>query len=92
MKMLVVGVSKHKGDYEGTPYDFVKIYALAPMEQNENRKGSTAVEIRAVPDVFASFNNVELPITGKHFDVTTELRALGGGNARETITGVLPIK
>jgi len=87
MKLFVLGGSKHKGEYEGIKYDYSKIYVPAPMEQSEIKKGQAGVDMRAVPEVFEQIEkmNFAQPV---FCEVDTELRALGGGNARETVVSI----
>jgi len=91
MKVYVSGCSKHKGDYEGNAYDYSKIYTTVPMQQGENKKGSAGVDLRCEPHVFDILKaaNFKVPIA---CDVETELRALGGGNAKETVVNVTILK
>lgn len=91
MKIIVLGVSKHKGEYEGRSYDYSKIYTFAPMEQSEEKKGSAGVDMRALPQVFDAIKGADFA-RGLSCEVTTELRALGGSNARETVVSVVPVK
>jgi len=61
------------------------------MEQTEERIGQAGVDMRAVPEVFDQVKKFDFskPLM---CEVQTELRALGGGNARETVVSVSLIK
>ena len=90
MKLILFGTSKHKGEYEGRAYDYAKIYTFAPMEQTDEKKGSAGVDMRCTPNVFDQLSKVSFD-NGVVCEVTTELRALGGSNARETVVSVQPV-
>lgn len=90
MKLLVMGGSKHKGEYEGVKYDYSKIYVPAPLEQTDVKRGQAGVDMRCIPEVFETIQTLDFkqPIP---CEVETELRALGGGNARETVVSLKPL-
>lgn len=91
MKINISGCSKHKGEYEGVHYDYAKIYTLVPMAQSDLKKGSAGVDLRCEPHIYDTLRNenFKTPIL---CEVETELRALGGGNAKETVVKVTVIK
>lgn len=87
MKVLVLGASKHQGEFEGNKFDFSKLYVVAEREQSEISRGSSGVDLRAIPEVFDIAKNFDY--TRPVFcEVDTALRALGGGNSRETVINI----
>ena len=68
-------------------YDYSKIYVPALLEQSDEKKGSAGVDMRGTPDVFQQCSGFDFksPVM---CEVETELRALGGGAARETVVSV----
>lgn len=91
MKVVALGASKHKGNYEGVDYDYSKIYLTAPREQTDISRGSSGVDMRAIPEVFEQARRIDFsqPVI---CELETELRALGGGNSRETVVSIKPLK
>ena len=92
MKILVLGCSKHKGEYEGTPYDYSKIYCIARREESEKSHGKAGIDMRALPEVYSKASAIDYG-NGRLCEVETEMVALGGGNARETVVSItaLPV-
>ncbi|PHS69866.1 MAG: hypothetical protein COB22_08655 [Cycloclasticus sp.] len=91
MKIYATGVSLHKGEYEGNNYNFCKLYAVVPMQQSDTKKGSAGIDVRCEPQVYDVLKNSNFS-TPVEIDCVTEMRALGGGNAKETIVKVTILK
>jgi len=91
MNLLILGGSKHQGEFEGRAYDFSKIFTIAPMEQSSEKLGSAGVDMRGTPEVFNQLAGIDFSQPVK-CEVQTELRAMGGGKAQETVVSVRPIK
>lgn len=95
MKLLITGCSKHKGTFDDAgreiKFDFARIYTIASMQQSDDKKGSAGVDMRCESHVFDSLKNENFkdPVL---CEVETDLRAIGGGKAKETVVSVKPIK
>jgi len=91
MKMLVLGVSLHQGEYEGNKYDYMKVYMVARQQQSDERKGSAGIDMRADSSLFQQASKIDFkqPL---FCDLETEMQATGGGNMKETIVNITPCK
>lgn len=60
--MLVVGLARRKGDYQGTPYDNMMIYALRPADESKGEQGQIAEVIKIKYENYSALIDVGVTI------------------------------
>lgn len=86
---IVAGTSRHKGEYNGNPYDYCKVYLLARMDpMNKNMVGYQTIEFRAPPELWEKLKTIS-PM--KEYDVNIETIARGKGESTQLVTGITPV-
>lgn len=60
--LTVTGISLHQGTFDGTAYDYAKLYVLAPMEDKQgNKKGMNIVEYRSDSSLYQKLKQHDYP-------------------------------
>lgn len=91
MKMLVTGWKHSKGEFNGNNYNYVTIYCVSKMAQNENQRGSAGIDMRGEPELIEKLRKIEF--TGAiPCEIETEARATGKGQFVETVVNIAPIQ
>lgn len=88
--MTVTGWKHSKGEMDNRPYNFVTIYCVAKMEQNDTQRGSAGVDLRGDPELVDQLKKINLsePVV---CDVEIEQRAKGKGVVVQTVTRIEPV-
>lgn len=88
----LLGASEHKGDFDGRPYAYSRLYVLSPLDAtNPARLGFGVVEYRCPIELFGDLrgrvNGSELsfPVLA---EVDVEMMAVGKGDSKLSITQV----
>lgn len=63
-EFVVLGMKRGKGDYEGTPYDYTRIYVVMDTSQNSgNEKGmNVSVHKLGTNEEFGKYAHLQFPI------------------------------
>ncbi len=90
MKMKILGYKHSKGNFEGTEYNYVKLFSIARLETKEIQQGGAGVDMRGIPELLPVLRKQDLWNGGQgvEFDVVTEAIAKGGGNTQEMVVGL----
>jgi len=87
-KYQVLGVSRHKGEFEGRSYDFSKIFIVAAIGiGSPDKVGFNAVEMRGVPKIFDQLKSQVFPC---EVGLEVSLEAKGAGESKSVITNAEP--
>jgi hypothetical protein len=89
-KLNVLGWKHSKGDFNGTPYDYVTVYTVARMQAKDNQRGYAGIEMRGEPSLVEKLRKLEFngPIS---CEVETETVATGKGTFAELVINVTPV-
>jgi len=89
-EMTLTGASLHKGDVEGRPYHFTRVYLLSEMPVNETHKGFKSVDLKTTdPDYYQVLQKLNFPCV---CDVELDIRASGKpGESVMVVRSVKPI-
>jgi len=58
MKQLVTGYKHSKGDFDGTPYDYVVVYSIARLKTSESQQGMAGIEMRGEPSLLEQLKKI----------------------------------
>lgn len=88
-KLQVLGWKHSKGDFNGTPYDYVTVYTLARMQAKDNQRGFAGIEMRGEPQLVEKLKKIEFtgPVA---CEVETEKMATGKGTFADYVVSVTP--
>jgi hypothetical protein len=89
-EMTLTGASLHKGDVEGRPYHFTRVYLLSAMPANDTHKGFKSVDLKTVdPNYYELLQKLSFPCV---CDVEIDIRASGRpGESDMVVRSVKPI-
>lgn len=88
-KVRALGWKHSKGALEdGTPYDFVTVFAIARMESKDNQRGLAGVDFRALPEVKEKLQKIEFGSGVVELQVEFEKIATGKGMFKDYIVAV----
>lgn len=88
--VVVLGMVRAKGEFEGTPYDSTKIFVEDTLgSDNPDVRGTSVVSYKiGTFDEFAKYAHLPFPIRA---EVTIESVATGKGGSRQTVKSFKPI-
>lgn len=87
----LLGFKHSKGEFQGRSYDFVTLYLLGRMSQDDNQRGSAGYEMRAEPSIKESLQKINFngPID---VELQIEKRPTGKGQFVDTVVNVKTLK
>lgn len=90
-KMRLIGVSRHKGTFEGRAFDYTRCYFLGRLDPTKERIGFAGIEMRGLPEIYESVRNLNYTRDGIEVEVEVDQIALGKGETQDMIVSVKPI-
>jgi hypothetical protein len=90
-EMTITGASLHKGEVEGRPYHFTRVYLLSAMPANETHKGFKSVDLKTTdPNYYEVLQKLSFPCV---CDVNIDVVASGRpGESAMVVRSVKPLQ
>ncbi len=89
-QVVVTGMKRAKGDFEGTAYDSTTAYVEVDMDESQkNARGKATQDYKiGTSEVYENYVNVQFPFRAEaEFEITTN-----GKTQRQRIVSLVPIK
>lgn len=90
-EMTLLGVQKVKGEVDGNPFDFARIYGVGKLPTSENTSGYAGIEIRGEPHIYEKYLKFQFAKTGTLFNVEIDQVAGKSGEFKNMVTSMEPV-